>query len=133
MASSVAARPGRGCDEGHGGRFVGPISPSYRPAHRLAPANRRPAQSASDDVACHPCPTAAPLLCRDHISVPTIPALARARCRLGRFLTSTVELMTVLARACGHQRLGDFTVDDLTTFDRELHHFAGVPYGGLSA
>lgn len=23
--------------------------------------------------------------------------------------------------------------DDLTTFDRELHHLAGIPYGGLSA
>ncbi|MGE0139476.1 MAG: glutamate synthase-related protein [Ilumatobacteraceae bacterium] len=153
---------------------------------------------------------AAPLLFRDHISVPTIPALARARrhldqhapdvtlvitgglrtapdfakalalgadavavsnaamqaigcvgmrachtdnCpvgiatqqphlrarldvqesarRLARFLTSTAELMRVLARACGHDRLGDFSIEDLTTFDRELHHLAGVPYGGL--
>lgn len=154
---------------------------------------------------------AAPLLFRDHISVPTIPALARARrhldrhapdvtlvitgglrtapdfakalalgadavaisnaalqaigcvgmrachtnnCpvgiatqqphlrarldvvesaqRLTRFLTSTVALMSVLARACGHDRLSDFSLDDLTTFDREMHHLAGVPYGGLT-
>jgi methylamine---glutamate N-methyltransferase subunit C len=40
--------------------------------------------------------------------------------------------MTVPARACGHDRLDGFTVDDLTTFDRELHHLAGVPYGGVS-
>jgi methylamine---glutamate N-methyltransferase subunit C len=153
---------------------------------------------------------AAPLLFRDHISVPTIPALARARrhldrsgspvtlvitgglrthtdfvkalalgadaiaisnaalqaigcigmracnsdnCpvgiatqkpglrqrlvieesarRLTRFLDATVELMTVLARACGHQHLSELCVHDLTTFDRDMHHLAGVPYGGL--
>ena len=51
--------------------------------------------------------------------------------RLTRFFTATVELMQVLARACGHAHLSEFTVDDLTTFDRELYHLAGVPYGGL--
>jgi methylamine---glutamate N-methyltransferase subunit C len=40
--------------------------------------------------------------------------------------------MAVLARACGHERLSDLDVDDLTTFDRELHHLAGIPYGGLT-
>ena len=154
---------------------------------------------------------AAPLLFRDHISVPTIPALARARrhldahasdvtlvitgglrtpadfakalalgadavavsnaamqaigcvamrachtdncpvgiatqqphlrarldvdesgARLTRFLRSSVELMAVLARACGHDSLADLAVSDLTTFDRDLHHLAGVPYGGLT-
>jgi glutamate synthase domain-containing protein 2/nitrite reductase/ring-hydroxylating ferredoxin subunit len=58
--------------------------------------------------------------------------VAESARRLARFLTSTVELMTVLARACGHGRLGDLTLDDLTTFDRELHHLAGIPYGGLT-
>lgn len=52
--------------------------------------------------------------------------------QLTRFLQSTTELMTVLARACGHDRLTDFAVDDLTTFDRDLHHLAGLPYGGLT-
>jgi len=51
--------------------------------------------------------------------------------RLERFLTSTVHLMAVLARACGHDRLDQFGVDDLTTFDREMAHLAGVPYGGV--
>ncbi|MCB1247785.1 MAG: Rieske 2Fe-2S domain-containing protein [Acidimicrobiales bacterium] len=154
---------------------------------------------------------AAPLLFRDHISVPTIPALARARrhldrlgradvtlvvtgglrhpadmvkalalgadavalanaaiqaigcvgmracntnncpvgiatqqphlrarlpvdeaaARLGRFLTATTELMCVLARACGHRHLRDFAADDLTTFDRDLHHLTGVAYAGV--
>jgi glutamate synthase domain-containing protein 2 len=156
---------------------------------------------------------AAPLLFRDHISVPTIPALARARrhldqrgrrdvtlivtgglrhapdfakalalgadavavansaiqaigclgmracntnnCpvgiatqkphlrarlpvdeaahRLDRFLRASVELMQVLARACGHTHLDQFSLDDLTTFDRDIAHLAGVPYGGVMA
>lgn len=58
--------------------------------------------------------------------------VAESAARLARFLTSSVELMAVLARACGHDHLDGFTVDDLTTFDRELHHLAGVPYGGVS-
>jgi methylamine---glutamate N-methyltransferase subunit C len=51
--------------------------------------------------------------------------------RLTRFLTATVELMQVLARACGHHHLAELDVDDLTTFDREMYHLAGVPYGGI--
>jgi glutamate synthase domain-containing protein 2/nitrite reductase/ring-hydroxylating ferredoxin subunit len=52
--------------------------------------------------------------------------------RLATFLESAVELMVVLARACGHDRLDQFTVDDLTTFDREMAHLSGVAYGGVS-
>ncbi len=52
--------------------------------------------------------------------------------RLAQFLESAVELMVVLARACGHDRLDQFSVDDLTTFDREMAHLSGVAYGGVS-
>lgn len=55
----------------------------------------------------------------------------RSAAQLTQFLHSAVELMTVLARACGHRRLSEFSIDDLTTFDRDIHHLAGVPYGGL--
>lgn len=51
--------------------------------------------------------------------------------RLGRFLDATTELLTVLARACGHHRLADFALDDLTTFDRDLAALTGVEYGGV--
>ena len=51
--------------------------------------------------------------------------------RLHEFLTSAVHLMTVLARACGHERLDQFELADLTTFDREMAHLAGVAYGGV--
>lgn len=155
---------------------------------------------------------AAPLLFRDHISVPTIPALARARrhldrlgrddvslvitgglrlptdflkalalgadavavansamqaigcvgmrachtnkCpvgiatqdphlrarlpvdeaaeRLARFMTSSVELMQVMARACGHDHLGKLDRYDLVAWKRELADLAGVAYGGVT-
>ncbi len=52
--------------------------------------------------------------------------------RLERFLTAAVDLMAVIARACGHSALSDFTLDDLTTFDRDMAHLAGVAYGGVA-
>lgn len=51
--------------------------------------------------------------------------------RLGRYLRATVELMCVLARACGHRHLSEFSLDDLTTFDREMALISGAPYGGV--
>lgn len=50
--------------------------------------------------------------------------------RLARFFDATVELMGVLARACGHDDLGGFTADDLTTFDRNMADLADIAYGG---
>ncbi|NKB88271.1 MAG: glutamate synthase [Acidobacteria bacterium] len=155
---------------------------------------------------------AAPLLFRDHISVPTIPALARARAHLDRtvgrdvtliitgglrmpedfikamalgadgvalsnaaiqaigcigaricntnncptgiatqkpelrrrldvdagaqrlatFFGAATQLMQVMARACGHTRLGDFRARDLTTWKREMADLTGVQFGGTS-
>jgi len=51
--------------------------------------------------------------------------------RLARFLGAAVELMQVLARAAGHDRLAGFNLDDLTTFDSEMARLAGVAYGGV--
>ena len=53
--------------------------------------------------------------------------------RLARFLHATVELMQVLARACGHDRLSQFCIDDLTTFDRDMAALTGIAYGGVGA
>ena len=50
--------------------------------------------------------------------------------RLERFLTASVEMMEVLARACGHAKLGDFSKTDLTSYKREVAELAGVEYGG---
>jgi glutamate synthase domain-containing protein 2 len=52
--------------------------------------------------------------------------------RLARFFGASVELMTVLARAAGHHRLGDFNIDDLTTFKRDMADLTGVAYGGVA-
>jgi glutamate synthase domain-containing protein 2 len=52
--------------------------------------------------------------------------------RLNNFLRATVELMQVLARACGHHHLREFNIDDLTTFDREMAYLTGVSYAGVS-
>ncbi len=51
--------------------------------------------------------------------------------RLARFFEASIELMATLARACGHERLDEFSVDDLTTFDREMALLSGVAYGGV--
>jgi glutamate synthase domain-containing protein 2/nitrite reductase/ring-hydroxylating ferredoxin subunit len=51
--------------------------------------------------------------------------------RLSRFLGATVELMQVLARACGHDHLSHFALDDLTTFDRDMADLTGIEYGGI--
>lgn len=155
---------------------------------------------------------AAPLIFRDHISVPTIPALARARAhldaktgrevtlvitgglrvaedfvkamalgadavavsnsamqavgciaarmcnsnncpvgvatqkpelrrrldvqigaeKLARYFGASVELMQVLARACGHDSLSDFTARDITTWRREMADLSGVRFAGLT-
>ena len=49
--------------------------------------------------------------------------------RLCTFFRATIELMQVLARACGHDHLGGFSSQDLTTWDREMAHLSGVAYG----
>jgi glutamate synthase domain-containing protein 2/nitrite reductase/ring-hydroxylating ferredoxin subunit len=51
--------------------------------------------------------------------------------RLQRFLGATVELMQVLARACGHDHLSHFALSDLTTFDRDMAALTGIEYGGV--
>lgn len=155
---------------------------------------------------------AAPLIFRDHISVPTIPALARARAhldaktgrevtlvitgglrvaedfakamalgadavavsnsamqavgciaarmcnsnncpvgvatqkpelralldvqigaqKLARYFGASVELMQVLARACGHSSLSDFTHRDIITWKKEMADLSGVRFAGVN-
>ncbi len=56
-----------------------------------------------------------------------------AAARLARFLTASVELMTVLARAAGHRHLDQFSPEDLTTFKMDMAQLTGVAYGGVAA
>lgn len=52
--------------------------------------------------------------------------------QLARYFGASVELMTILARACGHHRLSDFHPGDLTTFNRDLAYLTGVAYAGVT-
>ena len=52
--------------------------------------------------------------------------------RLARYLEATVELMQVLARACGHERFSDFALSDLSTWKREIADLTGIAYAGVT-
>lgn len=52
--------------------------------------------------------------------------------RLARFFTGSVHMMKLLARACGHDHLNQFNINDLTTWDREMAALSGVAYGGVA-
>jgi len=53
--------------------------------------------------------------------------------RLSTYLGATVELMKVLARACGHSHLSQFQHDDLTTWNRDIAALAGIRYAGVGS
>jgi len=57
--------------------------------------------------------------------------IAVAARRLERFFAAAVELMQVLARACGHTHLDQFRSEDLTTWKRDLAYLTGVRYAGV--
>ena len=59
-------------------------------------------------------------------------AVEKSAERLVNFLNASVELMQVLARACGHAHLRDFAIDDLTTWKIEMTRLTGVAYGGVA-
>jgi len=53
--------------------------------------------------------------------------------QLNNFFRAATELMQVMARACGHDHLNKFCIDDLTTWHREMAHLTGIAYGGISS
>lgn len=50
--------------------------------------------------------------------------------RLARFFDASTRLMKVMARACGHARMGDFRSSDLTTWKREMADLSGIRFSG---
>jgi len=52
--------------------------------------------------------------------------------QLNNFFRASTELMQVMARACGHDHLGKFCIDDLTTWSRDMAHLTGISYGGVT-
>ena len=53
--------------------------------------------------------------------------------KLATFLDASVELMKVMARACGHDHLNQFNRDDLATWHKDLAELAGIEWSGFSA
>lgn len=52
--------------------------------------------------------------------------------RLSRYFGASVELMQVLARACGHDSLSDFTERDITSWKREVAELSGIRFAGVN-
>lgn len=52
--------------------------------------------------------------------------------KLARYFGASVELMQVLARACGHSDLSRFTQHDITTWKREMADLSGIRFAGVS-
>ena len=51
--------------------------------------------------------------------------------QLHNFFAASVALMQVMARACGHDALGQFNSKDLATWNREMALLSGVKYAGV--
>jgi len=52
--------------------------------------------------------------------------------QLHNFFNASVELMQVMARACGHNELSKFSHNDLATWHREMALLSGVSYAGVA-
>ena len=52
--------------------------------------------------------------------------------QLNNFFEASKELLSVIARACGHSDIGQFGIDDLSTFSHEMHRLTGVRYAGVN-
>jgi methylamine---glutamate N-methyltransferase subunit C len=55
----------------------------------------------------------------------------RSSQQLQNYLQASVELMSVMARACGHNNLNQFNRDDLSTWKHEMSMLSGVHYAGV--
>ncbi len=52
--------------------------------------------------------------------------------QLHRFLEATNDLIKVIARACGHARISDFSSNDLSTFSYDMHRLTGIHFAGVN-
>lgn len=57
--------------------------------------------------------------------------IAASARQLANYFEATVHLMQVLARACGHDHLNGFNIDDVTTWKRDIARLTGVKYAGV--
>ncbi|QXP50921.1 Rieske 2Fe-2S domain-containing protein [Cellulophaga sp. HaHa_2_95] len=52
--------------------------------------------------------------------------------QLHNYFDATNNLIKVIARACGYDDISKFNQEDLSTFNREMHHLTGIPYAGTN-
>lgn len=52
---------------------------------------------------------------------------------LARFLRASVELMQVMADACGHSHLNQFNSNDVTTWKKEMADLSGMQFSGVGS
>ncbi len=57
--------------------------------------------------------------------------IEKSSTQLKNYFVASVELMQVMARACGHNDLSKFNSNDLATWHREMALLSGVTYSGL--
>jgi glutamate synthase domain-containing protein 2/CDGSH-type Zn-finger protein len=57
--------------------------------------------------------------------------IEKSSAQLHNFFGASVELMQVMARACGHNDLSKFNNNDLATWHREMALLSGVTFSGL--
>jgi glutamate synthase domain-containing protein 2 len=55
----------------------------------------------------------------------------RSAAQLARFFQASVELMKVMARACGHTALAQFNRQDIATWHRDIAELTGIEYAGF--
>ena len=59
--------------------------------------------------------------------------IEQAADNLERFFDATVDLMKIMARACGHDSLAGFERRDLTTWKSDIAELTGIEYAGVGA
>ena len=57
--------------------------------------------------------------------------IERSAGQLNNFLRASVDLMKVMARACGHTNLQQFNLDDLATLDWSMARLSGIAFSGI--
>jgi len=57
--------------------------------------------------------------------------IEKSSIQLYTYLVAAVELMQVMARACGHDHLNKFNKNDLATWHQEMSSLSGVMYSGF--
>ena len=51
--------------------------------------------------------------------------------QLHNYFDATNNLIKVISRACGYDHISKFNVEDLSTFDRDIHQLTGIDYAGI--